>query len=64
MQTRLGNQQLDASIDFASAGPQTLNYNGDGSLNYVETVVQGETFRQTFTYTSGVVTGISAWVKQ
>lgn len=51
--------------------PQVLNYNGDGTLNYIEVTVPaipgsypGGTFRRTFTYTSGKVTGISSWTKQ
>lgn len=43
---------------------QTLNYNADGTLNYVQVVTGGNTYRQTMTYTSGKITGISAWVKQ
>lgn len=42
---------------------QTLVYNADGTLKYIE-VSMGLTYRQTYTYTSGVCTGISAWVAQ
>lgn len=53
------------SFDMNSLA-QTLTYNGDGNL---ETVTvgpdrDGNSFRQTLTYTAGKVTGISAWVKQ
>lgn len=51
--------------------PQTLGYNGDGTLAYVQVVIPaisgsyaGGTYRQTFSYTAGVLTGISNWVKQ
>ncbi len=51
--------------------PQTLTYNGDGTLNYIEVTIPGNlgaptggTYRKTFTYTSGNCTGVSAWVKQ
>lgn len=43
---------------------QTLNYNTDGTLNYVQVVQGGSTYRQTFTYTAGKLTGVSAWVLQ
>lgn len=38
--------------------------NADGSVSYVEVVLSGNTYRQTLTYTSGAVTGVSAWVRQ
>jgi hypothetical protein len=62
-----------ASIVYAPDGtaldldqmPQDLAYNGDGTINYIQvTHVSGRIYRQTFTYTSGKVTNISAWVKQ
>lgn len=43
---------------------QVLSYNPDGTLNYIQVVYQGKTYRQTYTYTSGNLTGISRWVKQ
>ncbi|GAB4059224.1 hypothetical protein [Uliginosibacterium sediminicola] len=43
---------------------QSLVYNADGTLNYIEVVFNGATYRQTFTYTDGKVSKISAWVKQ
>lgn len=51
-------------IDIDSLA-QTLAYNQDGTLNYVEVSPEtGHVYRQTYTYTSGKVTGISQWVKQ
>ena len=51
------------AVDLDSS-PQTLAYNGDGTLNYV-TVSDGEySYMQSYTYTSGKVTAISAWVQQ
>jgi hypothetical protein len=51
--------------------PQTLAYNGDGTVNYIQVTVPGipgaydaAVYRQTFTYTSGKITGISTWVRQ
>lgn len=43
---------------------QVLSYNGDGTLAYIEVVASGNTYRQSYTYTSGKLTGISVWVKQ
>lgn len=43
---------------------QTLAYNVDGTLNYIEVVYNGNTYRQTMTYGSGHLTGISKFVKQ
>lgn len=64
MKQTFDNQSLEVSIDFTQVGPQKLTYNGDGTLNYVEVTFQGSVYRQTFGYTSGKVTTISAWVKQ
>lgn len=58
---------IDASdgvpIDLDDLG-QTLAYNTDGTLQYIEVSYRGGTYRQTYTYTSGRLTNISAWVKQ
>ena len=65
----------DNSIIFPDDLAQTLNYNGDGTLNYIEvtvpatvtpqgTTVPGGTYRQTYGYTTGRVTSISRWTKQ
>lgn len=43
---------------------QSFNYNADGSLNYIQVTHSGANYRQTYTYTSGKLTGISKWVKQ
>lgn len=42
---------------------QTLSWNGDGTIAYAEVSIGG-TYRQTYTYTAGKLTGISKWVKQ
>jgi hypothetical protein len=66
---------MNKNIIFDSTGnfplcidelPQTLIYNADGTLNYVLAGPDqnGNTYKQTYTYTSGQLTGISAWVKQ
>lgn len=43
---------------------QTLTYNGDGTLNYIQVQYRGNTYRQTFTWVNGKNTAISRWVKQ
>lgn len=42
---------------------QVLSWNGDGTLAYAEVSIGG-TYRQTYTYTTGKLTGISKWIKQ
>ncbi len=49
----------DASDNFA----YTINRTGT-EINYIEVVANGVTYRQTYTYAAGVVTAVSAWVKQ
>lgn len=51
------------ALDLDSA-PTTLTYNGDGTLATASIVWVGNTYVQTFTYTAGKLTSISAWVKQ
>jgi hypothetical protein len=51
------------ALDLDSA-PTTLTYNSDGTLATASIVWVGNTYVQTFTYTSGKLTSISAWVKQ
>lgn len=43
---------------------QTLNYNGDGTLNYIQVTYLGNNYRQTFSYSGGNLVGITGWVKQ
>lgn len=64
MKQIVGNDSLDVSIDFADTGPQSLFYNADGTLNYVEVTVKGVVYRQTFGYSAGRVSTISQWVAQ
>ncbi len=66
------SQTLTSRVVVASDGQlvpvddlaQVIVRNGDGSVNYIQVVHVGNTYRQTLTYTTGAVTGISAWVKQ
>ena len=55
---------LDGSGLDLGSNPVTFNYNGDGTVNYIQTSSSGHTYRQTFNYTSSVLTSITSWVKQ
>lgn len=57
--TDSGGQQFDPD-----SLAQTFAYNGDGTLNYIQATDGVSTWRQTYTYTAGVLTGVSAWVRQ
>ena len=50
-------------LDLSSLA-QNLNYNSDGTVNYVQVVNGADTYRQTLTWVSGQLTAISKWVKQ
>lgn len=52
------------TIDFPGHLAQTIAYNGDGTIDYVEATNGSVTWRQTYTYTSGQLVGISAWEVQ
>lgn len=54
----------DGKVIPAESLAQTYAYNGDGTMNYIQVAWDGATYRQTFTYSAGAVTGVSAWVKQ
>lgn len=70
--TTPGIVAADGAIIFPDDLAQVLNWNADGTLNYVQVIVPatpgtsyaGGTYRQTMTYTSGLLTGVSQWVKQ
>lgn len=44
--------------------PQTLAYNVDDTLNYIEVTDGTNTWRQTYTYTDGNLAAISGWILQ
>lgn len=44
--------------------PMSLNWNGDGTLNYIEVKHAAYTYRQSYGYTDGKVSSIGGWVKQ
>lgn len=54
--------------DFFDRMPQTITYNGDGTVNTITaTATMGAvvtTWVKTLGYTSGKVTSVSDWVKQ
>jgi hypothetical protein len=45
-------------------GNDTLAYNSDGTLNTITRVVGPDTWVDTCSYTNGVLTSMSGWVKQ
>lgn len=47
-----------------SGRARSYAWNTDGTLNYVEEIRSGVTFRRTYTYTNGNVTAVSDWVQQ
>lgn len=52
-----------ATFDLDSVA-QTLTYDGANKLTYTQVVYRTNTYRQTYTYTAGNLTGITEWVKQ
>lgn len=45
-------------------GSYSLSYDGGGRLQYLNLAFGGSTWRKTFSYTSGRLTGVSTWAKQ
>lgn len=64
MQKRIGSNTIESEIDFEQSGSQALNYNVDGTLNYVDLTVGNEVYRQTYGYSADRLSSISEWVKQ
>lgn len=58
------NSDLAETIGFEDTSDQILAYNTDGTLNTITIQIGVNTFVQTYTYTNGLVTKISKWVKQ
>lgn len=44
--------------------PHAYDYNVDGTINYDSITDGTSTWRQTYSYAAGELTGVSAWVKQ
>lgn len=59
-----GQIASDGLVIYPDSLAQSLAYNSDGTLNYIEVVASSGTYRQTLTYTSGNLSGVSTWVKQ
>lgn len=64
MKTNLGSNSVETTIGFAESGDQTFAYNADGTVNYIDAVVDGQVYRQTFTWSNGQLVKTSKWVKQ
>lgn len=64
----LGQAATGVTVDFFDRMPQTIAYNGDGTVNTITaTGTMGGTVTvwiKTFGYTNGKITSISEWVKQ
>lgn len=66
-----GERDTFGNVVYPDASSQTNARNPDGTLNYIETIVSGVTYRQTFSYnTEGLVGSVTAtktggyvWVK-
>lgn len=54
----------DGSLLDLDSWAHTLAYNADGTLNYDEVTDGTNSWRQTMTWSSGNLTGTSAWVLQ
>lgn len=56
--------QPGQTIPTSGTNPSTvLSYDGSGNLQYLDKVINGDTYRKTFTWVAGVLTNISAAVK-
>ena len=51
------------SLELDSA-PTTITYNADNTIATSTIVWAGKTYTQTYTYTSGLLTSVSGWIKQ
>lgn len=60
-----GNTVKDKGIVFDVDNlPQTLAYDGSNNLTSITITNGNTTWVKTFTYTSGLLTAISKWVRQ
>lgn len=65
MQTEFGSTKHDAVLDLIENSPQTISYNGNGTVNYIEVTLGVAVYRQTYAYNgSNQLIGISKWVAQ
>lgn len=54
----------DPDATAKNNGVYTFSYDGDGRLQCINITFNATTWRKTLSYTTGRLTGISAWVKQ
>jgi hypothetical protein len=62
MALKLGRHEPEITVSMGDF-PTTYAYNGDGTLHTIAIVIDDNTFTKTYTYTVGVLTHESAWVK-
>lgn len=55
----------DGSVVHLDSWPKTFTYNADGTVASITAIRHGDNkrYRQTFTYTAGKLTAISAWTE-
>jgi len=63
MQRQLGTETAEAFQDAASLGSHVFGYT-NGMLTTDTWTVNGVVYVKTYSYTNGVLTGESDWVKQ
>jgi hypothetical protein len=49
---------------FNADGATTYSYNADDTIAYVQIAATGGTYRQTWTWTAGLLTSTTGWIKQ
>lgn len=54
----------DAVPLFLESWPQTLAYNANGTIASITAINGAASWRKTFSYTTGTLSGISTWVRQ
>lgn len=54
----------DGTYLLLDSMPTEIDYNEDGTINYIQVSTDTKEYRQTFSYTEGKVTSISKWVLQ
>jgi hypothetical protein len=59
-----GALATDGTVLDLNSLAQTLSYNGNNTVNYIQVTLNDNTYRQTFGYTNGNLTSVSEWIKQ
>lgn len=57
-------QTIDGSSFDLDSLEQNFTYNGDGTVNTITVIYKTKSYLQSYTYTGGKVTKISAWILQ